>query len=74
MPVPALPARSVTVLLSSTMKLLGSVTFAVGVRVAVQVAPPSLLARLDSVPLATLTSASVKLFTGSLKAKVTSDV
>ncbi len=56
------------------MKLLGSVTFADGVRVAVQVLPPSALARLDRVPLATLSSERSKLLTFSLKVKVTTVV
>ncbi|MNC13793.1 hypothetical protein D3C76_534740 [compost metagenome] len=53
------------------MKLLGSVTLAVGVNVAVQVLPPSLLARLLRSPLVTLRSDRSKWLTASLKVKVT---
>ena len=53
------------------MRLLASVTLALGVRVAVQVMPPSLLARLLRPPLATLKSAAVKPLTASLNVTVT---
>ncbi|MNG01261.1 hypothetical protein D3C84_842300 [compost metagenome] len=46
-------------------------TPAVGVRVAVQVRPPSLLARLDNTPLATLRSDKSKPDTASVKLMVT---
>jgi len=51
--------------------LVASLVPAAGIRVAVQVRPPSLEARLESVPLATLTSAAVKPVTASVKVKVT---
>ena len=50
--------------------LVASVTLALGVRLAVQVTPPS-LARLDNLPLATVTSSTPKPVTASLKVKVT---
>ena len=53
------------------MKLLGSLRLAVGVRRAVQVLPPSLVDRLDKVPLATLRSSRSKPLTFSLKVNVT---
>jgi hypothetical protein len=56
---------------SSRIRLVGSVTLAVGVKVAVQVMPPSLLVRFDSVPLATLRSDRSKPVTASLKVMVT---
>ena len=68
---PALPAVSVTVLVSRMIRLVVSSTLAVGVRVAVQVLPPSLLSRLDNVPLATLRSDRSKPDTVSLKVMVT---
>ena len=73
-PVPALPATSVTPVLSTVMRLVASWTLAVGVKVAVQVKPPSLVLTLESVPLAMVRSALVKPVTTSLKVKVTSEV
>ncbi|MNE84184.1 hypothetical protein D3C80_1810590 [compost metagenome] len=58
-------------LVSRAMKLLGSVRFTVGVNVAVQVLPPSLVVRLVSSPLVTLRSDRSKSVTASLKVKVT---
>ena len=71
---PALPAASVTPVLSRVMRLVASSTFAVGVKVAVQVKPPSVELTFESVPLAIERSALVKPVTGSLKVKVTSEV
>ena len=71
MPLPALPAASATPLLASVMTLLVDVRLAVGVKVAVQVMPPSLLLTALSVPLATVRSALVKPVTASLKVMVT---
>ncbi|MNV73471.1 hypothetical protein D3C71_1666220 [compost metagenome] len=51
-----------------------SVTLALGVSVAVQVIPPSLLLRPVTVPLATVRSAVVKPLTASVKVMVTTDV
>ena len=53
-PVPVLPAASATPVLSRLIRLLVSVMLAVGVRVAVQVMPPSPLERPLSTPLAEL--------------------
>ncbi|MNY40530.1 hypothetical protein D3C86_1752800 [compost metagenome] len=61
-------------LVSNAMKLLGSVMLAVGVKVPVQVLPPSLLARLVNSPLVTLRSDKSKSLTASLNVKVTSVV
>ncbi|MCY1314663.1 hypothetical protein D9M70_653420 [compost metagenome] len=69
-----MPARSVTPVLSRLMRLLVSVTAAVGVRVAVQVMPPSALLKPLNTPLATLKSAVVNPVTASLKVMVTIDV
>ncbi len=65
---------SVTPVLSRVIRLLVSLTLLPGVRVAVQVIPPSALARPLRLPLATLRSATVKPLTASLKVMVTSDV
>ena len=73
-PVPALPARSVTPVLVSVMRLVVSSTLELGVKVAVQVMPPSEEETLLSVPLAMLRSALVKPVTASLKVMVTRDV
>ncbi|MCY1544332.1 hypothetical protein D9M68_802090 [compost metagenome] len=73
-PVPLLPARSVTPLLSKVMRLVGSVTAAVGVNVAVQVMPPSALLKPLKTPLATVKSAVVNPVTASLKVMVTIEV
>ncbi|MNC04048.1 hypothetical protein D3C75_514770 [compost metagenome] len=51
-----------------------SLTLAVGVKVAVQVMPPSLLLTAVSVPLAIVRSALVNPLTASLKVMVTSEV
>ncbi len=74
MPVPALPARSVTPLLSSVTPLLVLAAFAVGVSVAVQVIPPSLLLTALKVPLATVRSALLNPLTASLNVMVTCEV
>ena len=74
MPLPALPTRSLTPVLSRVIRLVASVMLAVGVKVPVQVMPPSLLLTADKVPLAIVRSALVKPVTASLKVKVTSDV
>ncbi|MNZ58209.1 hypothetical protein D3C78_762110 [compost metagenome] len=52
----------------------GSLTPTVGVNVAVQVMPPSLLLTALNVPLAMVRSALVKPLTASLKVMVTSEV
>ncbi|MNO58422.1 hypothetical protein D3C76_489800 [compost metagenome] len=74
MPLPVLPATSVTPVLFRVMTLLVSFTPAVGVKVAVQVMPPSLLLTEVNVPLAMLRSALVKPLTASEKVMVTSEV
>ena len=56
------------------MRLVVSVMPAVGVKVAVQVTPPSLLLTALNVPLAMVRSALVKPVTASLKVMVTSEV
>ena len=56
------------------IRLVASVMLAVGVKVAVQVMPPSLLLTAVKVPLAMLRSALVKPVTASLKVMVTSEV
>ncbi|MNE31064.1 hypothetical protein D3C80_1246110 [compost metagenome] len=70
-PVPALPAWSVTPVLSSVMILLVSLMLPFGVRVAVQVTPPSELLNPLTTPLATFISRVVKPLTASLKVMVT---
>ncbi|MNS10893.1 hypothetical protein D3C72_424170 [compost metagenome] len=74
MPVPALPARSATPLLFRVIRLVASVMLLVGVKVAVQVMPPSALLTALNVPLAMLRSALVKPLTASLKVMVTNEV
>ncbi|MNM42289.1 hypothetical protein D3C81_531210 [compost metagenome] len=73
-PLPALPARSLTPVLSRVIRLVASVMLAVGVKVPVQVMPPSLLLTAVSVPLAIVRSALVNPLTASLKVMVTSEV
>ncbi|MNO58416.1 hypothetical protein D3C76_489740 [compost metagenome] len=73
-PDPALPDPLATPLLSSVIRLLASVTLEVGVKVAVQVMPPSLLLTLLNVPLATVRSALLNPPTASLKVMVTREV
>ena len=69
---PTLPTALLTWLVSSVIALVASViAAAVGVSVAVHVLPPSLLARLDNTPLATLRSERSKPLTTSLKVMVT---
>ena len=68
---PRLPARSCTPAVSITIRLVSSFMPAVGVRVAVQVTPPSLLVRFDNVALATLMSDRSNPLTASLKVMVT---
>ncbi|MNF88145.1 hypothetical protein D3C84_706320 [compost metagenome] len=70
-PVPALPAASATPVLSRVSRLLVSSTLAVGIRVAVQVIPPSPLLRLLRTPLATVKSPMARPLTASLKVIVT---
>ena len=53
------------------MTLLAAVVLALGVSVAVQVMPPSLLSKSDSTPLAALKSAKASPVTASLKVMVT---
>ncbi len=74
MPLPALPARSATPVLSRVIRLVVSLMLAVGVKVAVQVMPPSLLLTAVNVPLVMVRSALVKPLTASLKVIVTSEV
>ncbi|MCY1463381.1 hypothetical protein D9M71_812680 [compost metagenome] len=59
-PLPALPDRSLIPVLFRVIRLVVSLTLAVGVKVAVQVMPPSLLLTAVSVPLAMVRSALVK--------------
>ncbi|MNR45243.1 hypothetical protein D3C85_1640680 [compost metagenome] len=66
-----MPARSVTPVLSRVIRLVESLIAEVGVNVAVQVMPPSLLLTALNVPLGTLRSALVKPLTASLKVMVT---
>ena len=73
-PVPAFPARSAIPVLARVMMLLVSLIPPVGVKVAVQVIPPSALLTGVSVPLGTVRSALVKPLTASLKVMVTSVV
>ncbi|MNN29213.1 hypothetical protein D3C81_1428070 [compost metagenome] len=70
-PVPALPAWSLTPALFKVMTLLVSLIFPLGVRVAVQVTPPSELLNPVTTPLATFKSRVVKPLTASLKVMVT---
>ncbi len=74
MPVPVLPAASLTPLLARVITLVVSVMPAVAASVPVQVTPPSLLASPLTVPLATVKSAEVRPVTASLKVTVTRDV
>ena len=74
MPLPVLPARSATPVLAKVMTLVRSFTPTVGVKVAVQVMPPSLLLTAVNVPLAIVRSALVKPLTASEKVMVTSEV
>ena len=74
MPLPVLPARSLTPVLFRVIRLVVSLTLAEGVKVAVQVMPPSLLLTALSVPLAMVRSALVKPLTASLNVMVTSEV
>ena len=71
LPLPLLPAASLTPLLASVIRLLAAVMPLVGVKVAVQVIPPSLLLTALSVPLETVRSLLVKPLTASLKVMVT---
>ncbi|MNZ89063.1 hypothetical protein D3C78_1079670 [compost metagenome] len=70
-PLPLLPKASLTPLLLRVIRLQVSVMLAVGVSVAVQVLPPSLLLRALKVPLATVRSLLVKPLTASEKVIVT---
>ncbi|MNZ43139.1 hypothetical protein D3C78_607360 [compost metagenome] len=73
-PLPALPARSLTPVLFRVIRLVVSLMLAFGVNVAVQVMPPSLLLTEVNVPLAMVRSALVKPLTASEKVMVTRDV
>ncbi|MNO58424.1 hypothetical protein D3C76_489820 [compost metagenome] len=74
-PLPTLPvAAACTPVLSRVIRLVVSVMLAVGVKVAVQVMPPSLLLTEVNAPLAIVRSALVKPVTAWLKVMVTSDV
>ncbi|MNI68949.1 hypothetical protein D3C73_1246730 [compost metagenome] len=66
-----LPARSAMPVLARVMTLLVSRTPTAGVKVAVQVMPPSALESALKVPLATVRSALLKPVTASLKVMVT---
>ncbi|MNF40227.1 hypothetical protein D3C84_212260 [compost metagenome] len=74
MPLPALPARSLTPVLFRVIRLVVSLMLAFGVNVEVQVMPPSLLLTEVNVPLAMVRSALVKPLTASEKVMVTRDV
>ena len=74
LPLPALPEPFCTPLLSRVITLLVSLIALAGVKVAVQVMPPSLLLTALSVPLATVRSALVKPLTASEKVMVTCEV
>ena len=74
MPRPVLPAASVTPVSASVITLVASWMFAIGVRVAVQVTPPSTELTGDSVPFSIVRSALVKPVTASVNVKVTSEV
>ncbi|MNN69494.1 hypothetical protein D3C81_1852840 [compost metagenome] len=73
-PLPALPDRSTMPVLSKVTTLLVSEMPVDGVKVAVQVTPPSLLLKPLNVPLATVRSAVVRPVTASLNVIVTSEV
>ncbi len=73
-PLPALPAASVTPVLSRVMTFELAVMAEVGVNVADHVVPPSLELTALSVPLAIVRSALVKPVTASEKVMVTSEV
>ena len=69
-----MPAPSATLVLSRLIRLLASVMLALGVKVAVQVVPPSALLTLLNVPLAIVRSSLVRPVTASLKVMVTCEV
>ncbi|MNF87618.1 hypothetical protein D3C84_700880 [compost metagenome] len=71
---PVLPEPFCTPLLSSVIRLVLSVMALVGVKVAVQVMPPSLLLTAVKVPLAMVRSALLKPVTASENVMVTSEV
>ncbi|MNZ99260.1 hypothetical protein D3C78_1185780 [compost metagenome] len=71
LPLPTLPARSAMPVLAREMTLLASCTLIDGVKVAVQVMPPSLLVSPLRLPFGTDRSARVKPVTASLKVMVT---
>ena len=73
-PVPVLPAASVTPVLASVMMLLVSEMLPAGVRVAVQVIPPSEELGVSTLPFATVRSPAVRPDTASLKVIVTVEV
>ena len=74
MPVPVLPAESLTPVLSTVIRFVASVRDAVGVNVAVHVTPPSEELTAVNVPLAMVRSALVKPVTASEKVIVTKEV
>ncbi len=74
MPVPALPAMSCTPALFRVITFVASVILTVGVRVAVQVIPPSPVVTVPMLPLAIVKSLEVRPVTASLKVMVTREV
>ncbi len=74
MPTPGLLAASTTPVISIEITLVASVTLAVGVKVAVQVMPPSPEVTALKVPFGIVKSALENPVTASEKVKVTSDV
>src|SRR5450830_368914 len=73
-PLPLLPARSATPVLSRVFTLLVSVMPDVGVNVAVQVTPPYALLTALKVPLLTVKSALLNPFTASEKVITTAEL
>ena len=73
-PLPALPAPSLTAVLFRVMTLPVWEAPGVAVRVAVHVRPPSLLPKLLRMPSATVKAPTVSPVTASLKVMVTRDV
>ena len=66
-----MPLRSIIPELSRVRTLMAAVVLALGVSVAVQVVPPSTLARLDKTAFGAVTSDVVKPVIASVKVKVT---
>ena len=71
---PVFPAALVTPVMFKATTLVASVTEIVGVKVAVQTVPPSVLPTAVKVPLAMVRSSLVNPVTASLKVNVTKDV